>query len=64
MLRDRQALLAPKLARHGLRIDFGALDDTGRQLVRPLASPNAVAQRLHSTLDELQARLQILQPAA
>lgn len=64
MLRDRQALLVPKLARHGLRIDLGALDDTGRQLVRPLSSPNAVAQRLHSTLDELQARLQILQPAA
>lgn len=64
MLRDRQALLAPKLARHGLHIDRDVLDDRGRQLVRPLASPNAVAQRLHSTLDELQARLQTLQPAA
>ena len=64
MLRDRQALLAPKLSKHGLRIDRDVLDDIGRQLVRPLASSNVVAQRLHSTLDELQARLQALRPAA
>lgn len=64
MLRERQAQLAPKLARHGVRIDTDALDDTERQLLRPLRSANATAQRLHATLDELQARLQTLQPHA
>ena len=64
MLRTRQAQLAPKLARHGVRIDTHALDDTARQLLRPLRSANAAAQRLHATLDELQARLQALQPLA
>lgn len=64
MLRQRRAQLAPKLARHGVRIDTAALDDTGRQLLRPLRSANAAAQRLHTTLDELQARLQALQPIA
>ena len=64
MLRTRQAQLAPKLARHGVRIDTHALDDTARQLLRPLRSANAAAQRLHATLDELQARLQALQPHA
>lgn len=64
MLRERRAALAPKLARHGLRLDGTVLDDPARQLLRPLASPNAVAQRLHDTLDELQARLATLRPAA
>lgn len=64
MLRERQAQLAPKLARHGVHIDTNALDDTERQLLRPLRSANATAQRLHATLDELQARLQTLQPHA
>lgn len=64
MLRERLAVLGPKLARHGLRIDRAVLDDPARQLLRPLASPNAVAQRLHATLDDLQTRLQTLQPAA
>lgn len=64
MLRERRAQLAPKLARHGVRIDTDALDDTARQLLRPLRSTNAAAQRLHTTLDELQARLQTLQPHA
>lgn len=64
MLRERQAQLTPKLARHGVRIDTDALDDTARQLLRPLRSANATAQRLHATLDELQARLQTLQPHA
>jgi hypothetical protein len=47
-----------------VRIDTHALDDTARQLLRPLRSANAAAQRLHATLDELQARLQALQPLA
>lgn len=64
MLRTRRAQLAPRLARHGVRIDTDALDDTARQLLRPLRSANAAAQRLHATLDELQARLQTLQPHA
>ncbi len=64
MLRERQATLAPTLARHGVRLDAEVLDDTGRRLLRQLSSPNAVAQRLHDTLDELHARLQTLQPAA
>ena len=64
MLRARRAQLAPRLARHGVRIDTDALDDTARQLLRPLRSANAAAQRLHATLDELQARLQTLQPHA
>ena len=64
MLRERRAQLAPKLARHGVRIDTDVLNDTERHLLRPLRSANATAQRLHATLDELQARLQTLQPHA
>lgn len=64
MLRTRRAQLAPRLARHGVHIDTNALDDTARQLLSPLRSANAAAQRLHATLDELQARLQTLQPHA
>lgn len=64
MLRDRRAQLTTKLARHGLRLDRDVLDNTDLKLLRPLASHNAVARRLHATLDELQARLQTLQPHA
>jgi predicted acylesterase/phospholipase RssA len=64
MLRERRAQLAPKLAKHGVRIDSDVLDDRARRLLRPLRSANATAQRLHATLDELQTRLQALQPAA
>ncbi len=64
MLRERQQALAPRLARHGVRIDTLALNDSERHLLRPLASANVVAQRLHATLDELQARLQPLHTAS
>jgi predicted acylesterase/phospholipase RssA len=64
MLRERRARLAPKLAKHGVRVDSDVLDDRARRLLRPLRSANATAQRLHATLDELQTRLQALQPAA
>ena len=63
MLRQRQPQWAPLLARHGLRLDTDVLADSGRQLLRPLPGHNAVAQRLHATLDELQRRLQAPQPA-
>ena len=64
MLRERQATLAPRLARHGVRIDTAVLDDPDLKLLRPLPSHNAAARRLHATLDELQARLQAWQPQA
>jgi predicted acylesterase/phospholipase RssA len=64
MLRERRARLTPKLAKHGVRVDSDVLDDRARRLLRPLRSANATAQRLHATLDELQTRLQALQPAA
>ena len=59
LLRRRQDRLAPKLARHGVRIDTAALNDPGLHLLRPLTSHSAAARRLHATLDELQARLQL-----
>ena len=57
MLRERRAELAPRLQRHGVRIDPVALEDTQRHLLRPETSANPAARRLHATLDELQQRL-------
>jgi predicted acylesterase/phospholipase RssA len=58
LLRERQAQLAPKLARHGVRMDADALNDEERQLLRPQTSANPAARRLHAILDELQQWLQ------
>ncbi|MBA4261254.1 MAG: patatin [Comamonadaceae bacterium] len=57
-LRQRQAELAPRLARHGMHFDQTVLHDDQRQLLRPQASANPVVRRLHATLDELQLCLQ------
>ena len=62
MLRDRQAQLAPKLQRHGIRIDQAALDDTGRHLLRPVPPAadrptTRAVEQLHATLDQLQQQL-------
>lgn len=58
LLRERQAEMAPKLDRHGVRMDAAALNDEERRLLRPQASANQAARRLHAILDELQQRLQ------
>ncbi len=57
-LRQRQAELAPRLARHGVHFDQTVLDDAERRLLRPQPSLNPAARRLHATLDELQLYLQ------
>jgi NTE family protein len=58
LLRERQPELAPRLARHGIRINRAVLDDSGRHLLRPQSSANPAVRRLHATLDQLQQRLQ------
>jgi len=63
LLRDRQAQLAPRLARHGVHIHQAALNDPERHLLRPRTSANPAARRLHATLDLLQQRLPPHQPA-
>lgn len=57
MLRERQAQLAPKLVRHGVRIDTAVLDNPDLKLLGPLPSTTPATQRLQATLDELQHRL-------
>jgi NTE family protein len=65
LLSERQAELAPKLARHGVHIDMVALHDPAQRLLppaprraqaqKPQGAP--ATQRLHATLDTLQHRL-------
>jgi predicted acylesterase/phospholipase RssA len=70
-LRQRRAELAPRLARHGLRLDDAVLDEAGRHLLKPLRrigrAPRALG-RLNDVLDELEHalahRAQALAPAA
>lgn len=58
MLLDRQAELAPRLARHGVTLDLPALRDPGRRLLGTHPSHATLATRLHATLDDLQRQLQ------
>lgn len=64
MLLDRQAVLTPQLARHGIALDLRALRDPGRHLLGSHASAarTTLGARLHATLDELQRQLD--RPAA
>jgi len=58
MLRDQQAQLAPKLQRHGIRLNQAALDDNGRRLLQPVRPTTTRAvDRLNTTLDQLQQQL-------
>jgi predicted acylesterase/phospholipase RssA len=62
MLRERLPTLVPLLARHGIALDMGVLNDRRRHLLEPLPSrrpppANPAVDRLHATLDELQQRL-------
>jgi hypothetical protein len=61
MLRARSALLAPKLAAHGISISVDALADTRRHLVAPKKKPTRIGRAfatLEATLDELGHTLQ------
>jgi predicted acylesterase/phospholipase RssA len=61
MLRARSALLAPKLAAHGISLDVDALADTRRRLVAPKRQPTRIGRAiatLEATLDELGHALQ------
>lgn len=57
-LRRQAPTLGPRLARHGVRLDLDALQDTGCHLLtpRPRHTPR-LATRLHATLDALQQHL-------
>lgn len=65
LLLERQAELAPKLARHGVHLDTAALSDPARHLLAPArrrakaqkGRGASATQRLHATLDQLQHQL-------
>ncbi len=59
-LLEREAELAPRLARHGITLDRAVLQDPERHLlqVHRRATPGALASRLHDTLDDLQRQLE------
>ncbi len=64
MLRAKRSTLSAKLARHGVTINWPALEDSSRRLIadRPnrLTTPTRTAQalkRLDATLDDLEERL-------
>ncbi|MDQ7745116.1 patatin-like phospholipase family protein [Hydrogenophaga pseudoflava] len=59
LLRDRAGHLGPTLARHGITLDAAALSDPLRRLLpaEPVRRDTAV-ERLRSTLDTLEQRLQ------
>ncbi|MEN9538874.1 MAG: hypothetical protein RLZZ126_1109 [Pseudomonadota bacterium] len=52
MLRTRKSVLAPKLARHGIRFNHRALDDAKAHLVQALPSPTRVGRAIN-TLQEV-----------
>jgi hypothetical protein len=61
MLRARRAVLAPKLAPHGISIDTDALADTRRHLVAPKKKPTRIGRAvaaLEAALDDLDHTLQ------
>jgi NTE family protein len=60
MLLERQQELAPLLARHEMALDVQALQDPERHLLHNRAAPahSALANRLHTTLDQLQQQLE------
>lgn len=59
MLLDRQAELAPRLARHGVALNQRALRDPAQQLLgRTRRGRSTVGARLHATLDDLQRHLE------
>jgi len=61
MLRSRRTTLAAQLARHGVSIDDGVLDDAQRHLVHkrpPRSKPALAVQRLDEVLDDLERALQ------
>ncbi len=67
MLLDRRASLAPRLARHGIGLDLAALQDPDRRLLPAAPAPargEAIASRLHATLDELQRTVEHMAAAA
>ncbi|MGS5085226.1 patatin-like phospholipase family protein [Hydrogenophaga sp. A37] len=63
LLRQRAAVLAPRLQRHGVTLDMDVIHDRQRHLLAPPRRRRPAAlDRLHATLDTLQHRLQT-QPA-
>ena len=58
MLWERRAEIAPKLARHGLRLKLSVLEDTSLSLVEAAPSRKALA-RLAQTLDDLERTLKV-----
>ncbi len=58
MLLERRAEIAPKLARHGLRLKLSVLRDTSLSLVHEAPSGKALA-RLGRTLDDLEHYLKV-----
>ncbi len=58
MLLERRHELAPKLARHGLKLKLAVLRDTSLTLVEEQASTKALA-RLGQTLDDLERYLKV-----
>jgi len=59
LLARHAATWAPRLARHGIGLDRAALHDPARHLVTTAAPAPSPAQRLHATLDQLQAALPV-----
>ncbi len=59
MLLERQAELAPKLARHGVTLNQTALRNTDLRLVNEPSVPaqTTLGRQLHATLDDLQRQL-------
>ncbi|MDM7943611.1 MAG: patatin-like phospholipase family protein [Hydrogenophaga sp.] len=59
MLRERQAELAPKLARHGVSLDLASLHNPDLKLVNEpsVAAQTVFGRQLHTTLDDLQRQL-------
>ena len=64
MLLERQATLAPLLARHGIRLDLDVLQDGSRRLLPArVPSRHPLTERLHATLDDLQKKVDDLAQA-
>lgn len=59
MLRERQAELAPKLARHGVTLNMASLRNPDPRLVNDPSVPaqTTLGRQLHATLDQLQRQL-------
>jgi NTE family protein len=58
MLLERRAEIAPKLARHGLKLKLNVLRDTSLSLVQQVPKRQALA-RLRQTLDDLERYLKV-----